>query len=161
MECATWGSRVGAYLLDILFATVIPSIAGIVLLATGVDGLEALGAVVLIAAIGIAFPVYSAAFEARSGERAGQTLGKQIVGIRVVRDGGEPIGFGFALLRELAVRWLLIGFVGGWFFFPPLLNLLWPLWDESNRALHDMVVSTHVVRAESTRAEATTAGLAG
>ena len=161
MECATWGSRVGAYLLDVLFAMIIPSIVGIALLASGVTGLEIAGGILLILALAISFPLYSAAFEARSGRRSGQTLGKQMVGIRVVRDGGEPIGFGFALLRELAVRWLLIGMVGGLFFFPPFLDLLWPLWDETNRALHDMVVSTHVVRADDPPTGPAAAGLPG
>ena len=30
---------------------------------------------------------------------------------------------------------------------PVVPRLLWPLWDDENRALHDMVVSTHVVQA--------------
>ena len=30
---------------------------------------------------------------------------------------------------------------------PWFLNYFWPLWDDQNRALHDMAVSTHVVRA--------------
>jgi len=30
---------------------------------------------------------------------------------------------------------------------PWLLDVLWPLWDDQNRALHDMAVQTHVVRA--------------
>jgi hypothetical protein len=30
---------------------------------------------------------------------------------------------------------------------PFLLDYLWPLWDDQNRALHDMVASSHVVRA--------------
>jgi uncharacterized RDD family membrane protein YckC len=148
MECASWGSRVGAYLLDVVFAIVVPSILSIPLLASGVTGLEIAGGVLLGTALLILFPLYSAATEARSGARQGQTFGKQVVGIRVVRDNGEHFGFGFGLLRELAVRWGLIGIVGGFFFFPPFLDLLWPLWDESNRTLHDMVVSTHVVRAD-------------
>ena len=32
-------------------------------------------------------------------------------------------------------------------FIPWFLNYFWPLWDDQNRALHDMVVSTHVVQA--------------
>ena len=147
-ECATWGSRVGAYLIDLLISLAVPLAIGIPLAASGSSGLEVVGAVIIIAALFVGFPLYSATIEARSGEHNGQTFGKQIVGIRVVRDNNEPIRLGFALLRELAVRWLLIGFIGGFFFFPPLLDLLWPLWDETNRALHDMVVSTHVVRAE-------------
>jgi uncharacterized RDD family membrane protein YckC len=29
---------------------------------------------------------------------------------------------------------------------PWLLDNLWPLWDGENRAIHDMIVSTHVVK---------------
>ena len=83
---------------------------------------------------------------ARQGEHNGQTWGKQIVGIRVVRDNGEQVDFGFAFLRDVVVKGLLFGFVGGWFFsIPTLVDYLWPLWDGENRCLHDMVVSTHVV----------------
>ena len=28
-----------------------------------------------------------------------------------------------------------------------LLDCLWPLWDDENRALHDMIVNSRVVRA--------------
>jgi uncharacterized RDD family membrane protein YckC len=159
MECATWGTRVGAALLDWLFALVAPLAVGIPLAASGVTGLEVAGGVIVVGALTVGWPFYAAITEARSGEHAGQTFGKQLVGIRVVRDKGERLGFGFALLRELAVRWGLIGLIGGLFFFPPFLDLLWPIWDEENRTLHDMVVSTHVVYADAPPAH--TAGLAG
>jgi uncharacterized RDD family membrane protein YckC len=127
---------------------VIPTVVAVPLLVSGTTALEVVGTILLISALTVGFPLYCAFTEARSGAHAGQTWGKQIVGIRVIRDNGEPIGLGFAVLRELVVRWLLIGFIGGFFFFPPLLDWLWPIWDESNRALHDMVVNTHVVRAD-------------
>jgi uncharacterized RDD family membrane protein YckC len=148
VELATWGSRVGAYLLDFIFALAIPLAIGIPLAASGVNGLDVVGGIIILLAVFVGFPVYSAIVESRSGEHNGQTFGKQIVGIRVVRDNTESMALGFSMLRELVVRWLLIGFLGGLFFFPPLLDLFWPLWDETNRALHDMIVSTHVVRAD-------------
>ena len=71
------------------------------------------------------------------------------MGIRVIRDRGEPMDYGWALLRQFVVIVLLFGVLGSVFFsIPILLDYLWPLWDESNRALHDMIVSTHVVRAD-------------
>ena len=96
-----------------------------------------------------AYFIYFPVFMQRAGERNGQSLGKQIAGIRVVRDGGEPMNYGWSLLRQFVVIHLLFT-VLGWIFFgiPILLDYLWPLWDESNRALHDMIVSTHVVRAD-------------
>ena len=84
----------------------------------------------------------------REGQTNGQTLGKQIVGIRVVQDSGEPYTYGPAALREFAIKYLLFGVVGGFFLaIPTLLNYLWPLWDDQNRALHDMLASSHVVQA--------------
>jgi uncharacterized RDD family membrane protein YckC len=148
LECASWGTRVGAYLLDALFAFVIPLGGGIALASSGVTGLEIAGVVLMAWAFLGWWLFYAPLLMMRKGGRNGQTLGKQIVGIRVIRDGGEPMGFGWGFLREGLVRWLLIGVIGGFFFIPPLLDVLWPLWDDQNRTLHDMMVSTHVVRAE-------------
>jgi uncharacterized RDD family membrane protein YckC len=84
----------------------------------------------------------------RDGQANGQTLGKQIVGIRVVQESGDPFTYGSAVLREFAIKYLLFGVVGGFFLaIPTLLNYLWPLWDDQNRALHDMLASTRVVQA--------------
>ena len=84
----------------------------------------------------------------RQGPNNGQTLGKQIVGIRVVQESGEPYTYGPAALREFAIKYLLFGVVGGFFLaIPTLLDYLWPLWDDENRALHDMLASSRVVQA--------------
>ncbi|MGH3995362.1 MAG: RDD family protein, partial [Pseudonocardiaceae bacterium] len=91
---------------------------------------------------------YAPLLMARQGERNGQTWGKQIVGIRAVRDNGQPFELGFGFLREFVVKNLLFVGVGGFFLYiPTIVDWLWPLWDDQNRCLHDMVVSTHVVRA--------------
>jgi uncharacterized RDD family membrane protein YckC len=84
----------------------------------------------------------------RQGDKNGMSLGKQAIGIRIVRENGEPMTVGTAILRELVIKTLLIGFVG-WFFLglPVLLDYLWPLWDTRNQALHDKVASTYVVKA--------------
>jgi uncharacterized RDD family membrane protein YckC len=68
-------------------------------------------------------------------------------GIRVVRAGGEPMTFGFALLREVVVKTLLFGIASSLTAgLASLADVLWPLWDEENRALHDFIVNTRVVR---------------
>ncbi len=67
--------------------------------------------------------------------------------ITVVRDTGEEIGLGYGFLREIVIKWLLFGVVGGFFFsIPTLVNYLWPLWDDENRALHDMLAKSHVIK---------------
>ena len=60
----------------------------------------------------------------------GITVGKRLVGIRAVRIGGGPIGFGWALVRTA----LLLAVV------PPLLT------DRDLRGLHDRASDTIVVR---------------
>jgi uncharacterized RDD family membrane protein YckC len=122
---------------------------GVVLTAVSEGG--ALGIVLLVVGVLAFFVVsllYASFFMQRDGEHNGQTLGKQWVGVRVIRVDGQPFGWGGALLRELAIKQLLFGMVGGLFLsIPTVLDWLWPLWDDENRALHDMVASTRVVRA--------------
>jgi uncharacterized RDD family membrane protein YckC len=147
---ASWGSRAGATLIDwlILIVPIAVLIALVVLVAFSSD----VGAVALGIFSGLAYLVgiflYAPVLMSRSGSGNGATWGKQIVGIRAVRDAGQPFDFGNALLREFVIKGLLFGTVGGWFLgIPTLLDYLWPLWDDENRCLHDMVAKTHVVRA--------------
>lgn len=83
----------------------------------------------------------------------GQTLGKQGASIRVVKNDGTPMDWATALGREVGCKLLpgaVAALIGGplvlvfllWF----LLDYLWPLWDSENRALHDHIMKTHVVK---------------
>ena len=60
----------------------------------------------------------------------GSTVGKRLVGIRTVRIGGGPIGFGWALVRTAILLTVV----------PPLLT------DRDLRGLHDRASNTIVVR---------------
>jgi uncharacterized RDD family membrane protein YckC len=145
-----WGSRVGATALDglILLVPVIALIVLVVVVAAGSDVGAVVVAIVAFLSYVVAALFYAPVLMARAGPRNGQTWGKQIVGIRVTRDTGQPVDLGFGFLREFVIKALLFGTVGGFFLYiPTLLDWLWPLWDDQNRCLHDMVVSTHVVRA--------------
>jgi uncharacterized RDD family membrane protein YckC len=144
-QLATWGQRVWATLIDGMIAGVVTVVAaiGAVAISNGDDNLA--GGLIL-AALAVWVLFSSALFMARGGERNGQTLGKQAMGIRVIRDSAEEVTFGFGMLREVVIRQLAIGGIGGFLLFPPFLDVLWPLWDESRRALHDMMAHTHVVQ---------------
>jgi uncharacterized RDD family membrane protein YckC len=61
---------------------------------------------------------------------AGITIGKRLLGIRVVRLDGKPVWFGWALVRTL----LLLAVV------PPLIT------DRDMRGLHDRAANTVVVK---------------
>ena len=67
---------------------------------------------------------------------AGQTLGKRVVGIRVIDGFGLPLGLGRSALRALAL--LPATAVGG-------LGLLWIGFDRERRGLHDRLADTHVI----------------
>jgi hypothetical protein len=60
----------------------------------------------------------------------GSTVGKRLVGIRTVRIGGGPVGFGWALVRTAILLTVV----------PPLLT------DRDLRGLHDRASDTIVVR---------------
>jgi uncharacterized RDD family membrane protein YckC len=138
-----WWRRVGAYLLDSIF-TAIVSWVGLALL---IGGSEVIGAILFLFGLVVAF-LYFPLTMMRAGEHNGKSLGKQILGIRVARDDGQTVTFGWALLRQFVVIYLLFQVIGGFLLgIPWLVDVLWPLWDDENRALHDMIVKSHVVRA--------------
>jgi uncharacterized RDD family membrane protein YckC len=68
----------------------------------------------------------------------GQTLGKMALGLKVVRQDGQPLGWGTVILRELLGKIvsaiiILIGYIMAGF-------------DSKKRALHDRISSTYVVK---------------
>jgi uncharacterized RDD family membrane protein YckC len=148
---ASWGSRVGATLIDWL-VLLIPGAILAALLIGAYDDDSSVGAIVVTSMLSVLLwsvllLFYAPLLMMRRGERNGQTLGKQLVGIRVVRDNGEPMGFGFAVLRDVVVKNIAVGIAASIIpIIPWFLDNFWPLWDDENRALHDMVVSTHVVK---------------
>jgi uncharacterized RDD family membrane protein YckC len=151
---ASWLSRVGAQLIDGL----IIGVGAIILFlpigaALGIAGASDSDAGIGAAVVGLLFWVlcvtivaflYAPVLMARTN---GKTLGRMAMNIRVVKTSGEPITFGFAMLREVVVKSIVFGIAGSFTFgLAPLLDVLWPLWDEENRALHDSIVSTRVVK---------------
>jgi len=154
-ELSGWWRRVWAQVIDgivigliaLIFFLIIGAIVGggfLVGDTTGyiaaVLGFLAWGICILVAAL-----LYAPLMMAKTN---GKTLGRMALGIRVVRANGQAITFGYATLREIVVKWLLFNVIGGAFTFglAPLIDDLWPLWDEEHRALHDMVVDSRVIR---------------
>jgi uncharacterized RDD family membrane protein YckC len=137
---AEWWPRVGATLLDGVIVSALAVVLAIVVAAVGGDD-DATGAALWLGWLLIG-SAYVAGTLSRRGKHNGQTLGKQAAGIRVMRDDGRPIRLGLSVLREVVLKYfvanLLFGI--GWLF-----DSLWPLGDRENRALHDMIVKTHVV----------------
>jgi uncharacterized RDD family membrane protein YckC len=89
--------------------------------------------------IGIVIAIaYFSFFE---GSASGQTIGKKLVGIRVIDfNTGGPIGYGRAALRYIG------SIVSG---IAILLGYLWMLWDKEKQTWHDKWSSSVVVPVSS------------
>ena len=149
-DLADWWRRVVAALIDVVIVGGL-SLAILAALGAGffADGrlglLEAVGALLLgtlLFAV-LAF-VYAPLLMARTN---GQTLGKMATRCRVARADGKRVTFGWAALREVAVKGLVLGIAGavtgG---IAIIVDAIWPLVDSERRALHDHVVDSRVVR---------------
>ena len=75
----------------------------------------------------------------------GQTPGKQLLGIRVVRVDGTPSDWGWTFLREFGVKFFLAGVIGSIVPFAGIIDSLWAFWDKDRQAVHDKIMKTVVV----------------
>jgi uncharacterized RDD family membrane protein YckC len=136
---ADWWTRAGAFLLDqVLIAGVAFTAARI----AGDTGDDTSRIVFYAIAIPLGF-FYAPLLMARSGARNGQTIGKQIVGIRVMRIDGKPVTFGTGVMRTVVGQQLLIAVT---LYLYAFVDYLWPLRDPQNQALHDKIAKTLVLR---------------
>jgi len=152
---ATYGSRVGGWLIDFVILGIVGYLLGLIFDAghiarvnitthtlthgttvTHVNHFSALGPVIQVVIV----LLYGAIM---CGSRRGQTVGMMAVGARAVdRDTGGPIGFGRALGRG-AMEYLLFVLL----FIPWIIDMLFPAWDRRSQTLHDKVSKTVVVKA--------------
>jgi uncharacterized RDD family membrane protein YckC len=119
---AGFGQRLGAALIDGML------VVAVVYILTGF-----FGQVGYLVGLITAVP-YFTYFE---GGRTGQTLGKRVLGVRVVDFAtGTPIGYGRGLIRYLARAASSLVLYLGYF---------WMLWDREAQTWHDKLASTVVV----------------
>jgi uncharacterized RDD family membrane protein YckC len=101
-------------------------------------GVVAVGVILCVAAFG--WQIWNLGW--RQGS-VGWSWGKQVVGIKLVREStAQPPG-GWIGIGRLFLRYILGQVTFGIY---TLLTYLWPLWDEKNQSLDDKMLSTLVVR---------------
>jgi uncharacterized RDD family membrane protein YckC len=143
---ASWGRRFAAVFVDgLLLALPFVVSVAVALAVAGVDA-ESDDEDPIWAAVLIGWLVWIIApfvyYTVLHGRPRGQTLGKRLLGIRVVGEDFQPIGYGRAFGRVLisTILWIAC-------YVPGILDALWPLWDQKNQSLHDKVANSIVVRA--------------
>jgi len=71
-------------------------------------------------------------------QNKGQTPGKVLIGIRVVKTNGNPL-----TASDVAIRY--IGYYINTFFI--FIGWLWAIWDDNHQGWHDKLAGTYVVKA--------------
>jgi len=155
-----WWARVGAVVVDSLVVVLPLAILGLVVGAYHtthyITDSGSVGTSVTVNerwAEPLAYFLYLFVLLTRRGGRNGQTLGKQATGIRILRNDGQPVDWRTVLLREgigkaaipallvFVAPLLVLALLAYW-----LIDYLLPLVEPQNRALHDLIARTHVVR---------------
>ncbi len=134
-EQADFGQRLGAFLFDLLLFVIVLMIATFVLSSISKRSIVSSNSM-LAAFYGLAFALFAVNFVLLAS-RAGQTVGKRLVGIRIVQEDGEP-----AALSKLALRncvGYFLSAIGG------MLGFLWVIWDSKHQGWHDKIARTIVV----------------
>ena len=132
-------SRFGAVIVDGLLGSIIMMPGYILLLVTAEPSgeMNPIGGIFFAVnmVIALAFILYNIYLLGRDGA----TIGKRLLGLKVLDQTGSPIGFGRAFLRELCK-----GTISSWVCY---LGLLWMLWDKEKQTWHDKILNTHVYHA--------------
>ena len=152
MVLAEWWRRAVAALID---GCVIAGIAVILFIPLGAIGLSVdtdggaiafvFGLIVVAVVVALAALIYQPLMLWRTN---GQTVGKMATGIRVIKVDRSPMDIFTAIMREVVLKSVALGILASMTFaIVYLVDWLWPLFDDENRALHDFPMNTRVVRA--------------
>ncbi|WP_406479149.1 RDD family protein [Streptomyces platensis] len=163
MGYASWGARLGAFLLDGLIIAAVPIILYIIsiVMAAGsavtpdysscstgdytcmqnaandaASSSTPVGAIIL-SILAWLLMIGGTFFLIAKEGASGQTPGKKVMGVKVIKEAtGQPLGFGMTFVRYLCryLNGLLCGL--GW---------LWPLWDDKSQTWADKLAGTVVV----------------
>jgi uncharacterized RDD family membrane protein YckC len=143
---ASWGSRALGFIVDSLLVGGVMAILYFLLagLLTGVAGLAGHNvAGGMCCMFLLLFPVATLLVGFYNGvyliALRGYSIGQGLVNIKVVDINGNLLTQGTAFIR------LLVRAVMGFVPFLPMIDLLWPLWDQRGQTLHDKAVNCYVV----------------
>jgi uncharacterized RDD family membrane protein YckC len=137
MEKAGFLVRLVAYIID----AIIIAIPNAIIQAIFMGGLQSDspgGGAVIMALIGsLLVLVWSVGYLVYFWTTSGQTIGKKVMGVKVVTTDGELVGVGKAILR-------IIGYaISGIVFY---LGFIWIIFDSEKQGWHDKIAGTYVIK---------------
>jgi len=153
-ELATFGVRLGGWLLDALLYGVLMAVLatpGLILFfntlsdecvtianQTRCSDDVAGGVIASIALMFVGFIIVAFVYLFQLA-KSGRTWGRKIVGIKVINEQtGEAPGWGKAIGRQLFASFISAQII--------YIGYLWMLWDDKKQTLHDKVAGTHVIK---------------
>jgi uncharacterized RDD family membrane protein YckC len=145
-ELAGVARRFAALTLDWLLAWLLVAVLAEVVIVT--IGEDAPAAAFYFAVMPLAYATATVPFMLRGGTRHGQSLGKQVMRIRVVDAEGDRLRPSQILVREVVTKSLLLFGIAFLLAYVPLLvDLVMTVRDPQRRSIEDRVATTRVVRA--------------
>jgi uncharacterized RDD family membrane protein YckC len=147
---ASWGLRLGGWLIDAVILLVVQFILGALLPKHGAltvqmtmrmhNGVTRHNHISFLA-LGLTAVVAIIYATVLFGGKRGQTVGMMAVGVRGLSgDHGGPVGYGRAFWRSLLEQLFRLTVIV-W-----IIDMLFPLWDSRRQTLHDKAVGSVVVR---------------
>jgi uncharacterized RDD family membrane protein YckC len=146
MDYATWADRAIGYLVDNILVVAAMFVLYLVLgsMLAAIAGLEGRGSaggmcclmILLFPLATLAVGLYNRVYLV---SQRGSSVGQGVVKVKVVDGDGKLLSQGTAFLR------LVVEAAFGFVPFLPLLDLLWPLWDDRRQTLHDKAVNCYVI----------------
>lgn len=132
-----WANLVDQFLL------VLPWIGSMVLSAilAASGGEESAAVAGVVALLGFLGMLAVGAYQLHLVVQTGQTIGKRMLGIRVIRSDGSPVTFG----RIFLLRNLLPGFINAACGLFSIVDALF-IFNDDRRCIHDMIADTKVVK---------------
>jgi resuscitation-promoting factor RpfA len=137
--------RLGAFIIDLLTILLLSALMGVMAYIGYKVGLAAHGRFVswdnatpLLVLLTVGWVILAATYFVVFHGMEGKTIGKWLLGLRVVGLAQQPISYRRAFLRWVGMVGLGCASIG--------LSFLWVLWSREKRAWHDFLARTWVIR---------------
>ncbi|HEU5418679.1 MAG TPA: RDD family protein [Streptosporangiaceae bacterium] len=134
IPCASYPTRIGALLIDLVTQLVLLGVVLIIAAATGIG--DAVVAGIIVTAYVVVVIGYPTAFETLT---RGRTPGKMALGLRVISDDGSPVRFRQALVRALT------GVIEIWSWIGAPVGLITSIISAKGKRLGDIFAGTYVI----------------